>query len=296
MTPELTIVIPTRDRPALLRAAVASALGQDVDVEVIVVDDGSPEPVALARDPRLRVLRHKGPHGGSAARNLGAREARAPRVTWLDDDDELLPHAARTSLVAIHESDLPPPVAVLSGIDVVNDAGRVLERRLPPPALPRGSHFLLEGDVAGRSYHTKQTLVVDRELFLRLGGFDPAFRSRVQSELFLRLNPACSLAGVPVVTYRLRAHAGPRVSSDSSLRQRSFAQLVTKHREAFEAHPEPYAAFLLEHARKSWDIGQRMAAGRAVVRAARVAPAETTRRTAGALGDAARRRSPRGRG
>lgn len=289
MTPELAIVIPTHDRPALLRRAVSSALSQDVPVEVIVVDDGSPEPVVLPPDPRLRVLRHDRSQGGSAARNLGARQAEAPWVMWLDDDDELLPHAARTSLDAIRTSDLPPPVAALSGIDVIDDAGRVLERRLPPSALPRGSWFWLEGDVAGRSYHTKQTLVVDRGLIVELGGFDPAFRSRVHSELFLRLNPVCSLVGVPLVTYRLRAHSGPRVSTDPGLRQRSFAQLVARHRQAFEAHPEAYAAFLIEHARHSWAMGQRRAAGRAVARASRVAPSETTRRAAGAVGDAARR-------
>lgn len=282
MPPELTVVIPTHDRPALLQAAVASALAQDVEVAVVVVDDGSPEPVSLPPDPRLRVLRHDHSQGGSAARNFGAREARTPWVMWLDDDDELLPHAVRISLDALRHADLPPPVAVLSGIEVVDPSGRVLDRRLPPDALPRGGHFALAGEVPGRSYHTKQTLVVDREFILDLGGFDPAFRSRVHSELFLRLNPACSLLGVPEVTYRLRAHAGPRVSTDPGLRQRSFEQLVTRHRDAFEAHPQAYAAFLLEHARTAWPSGRRDA-GRAVWRAARVAPAETARRAAGAL-------------
>jgi len=285
--PELSIVVPTRDRPELLRAAVASALAQEgADVEVLVVDDGSSPPVRLDADPRLRVLRLDPGEGGSAARNLGAREARAPRVLWLDDDDELLPHAARVSLDALAASTLPPPVAVLSGIDVVDGSGRLLERRLPPDALPRGAHFALEGEVPGRSYHTKQTLVVDRELVLRLGGFDPAFRSRVHSELFLRLNPACSLQGVPVVTYRLRAHAGPRVSADPGLRQASFDQLVAKHRDAFAAHPDAYAAVLLQHARTSWGMGQRAGALRAVGRAARVAPRTTAARALGAARDA----------
>jgi hypothetical protein len=295
-TPELSIVIPTRDRPELLRAALRSALAQEgADVEVLVVDDGSQPPVALDDDPRLRVLRLEPSQGGSAARNLGAREARAARVLWLDDDDELLPHAARVSLDALDASALPPPVAVLSGIDVVDETGRLLERRLPPDALPRGGHFALEGEVPGRSFHTKQTLVVDRELVLGLGGFDPAFRSRVHSELFLRLNPACSLQGVPVVTYRLRAHAGARVSGNPALRQASFAQLVARHRDAFAAHPDAYAAVLLQHARTSWGLGQRAAALRATLTAARVAPRTTATRAAGALRDARERLAARRR-
>jgi hypothetical protein len=294
--PDLTVIIPTHDRPALLRAAVASALGQDVPVDVLVVDDGSPVPVDLPPDPRLRVLRHERSLGGSAARNHGAREARTRWVMWLDDDDELLPHAARVSLRAAERSTLPPPVAVLSAIDVVDETGKRVSRRVPPAALPRGGHFALEGPVPGRSYNTKQTLVVERDVILGLGGFDPDFRSRVHSELFLRLHPQCSLEGIPEVTYRLRVHSGPRVSGDPDLRQRSFAQLVARHREAFESHPSAYAGSLLEHARSSAALGQRRAAARAVLQAARVSPRETGRRAAGALRDAtagARRRGRR---
>jgi peptidoglycan/xylan/chitin deacetylase (PgdA/CDA1 family) len=83
---------PQRDW--LLRA-VHSALGQrGCRVELIVVDDGSPEPVAdlLASvdDPRLHVLRTS--HGGpSAARNAGIRVARGEYLRFVDADDLLEP-------------------------------------------------------------------------------------------------------------------------------------------------------------------------------------------------------------
>ncbi len=47
--PLLSIIIPTYNRPHLLLRAVNSALAQTVeDIEVIVVDDASPEPVQLS--------------------------------------------------------------------------------------------------------------------------------------------------------------------------------------------------------------------------------------------------------
>ena len=57
---EVSVVIPTRNRPRFLRQAVASALSQvDVDVEVIVIDDASDSPAAREAlhfaDPRVRV-------------------------------------------------------------------------------------------------------------------------------------------------------------------------------------------------------------------------------------------------
>jgi glycosyltransferase involved in cell wall biosynthesis len=86
--------VPTRDRPALLRRAVDSALAQaGASVEVVVVDDGSAEPVQLPGDPRLRVVRHAASRGGSAA-GTGTTEGTGRFVTYLDDDDTLLPHLA----------------------------------------------------------------------------------------------------------------------------------------------------------------------------------------------------------
>ncbi|MDP8958475.1 MAG: glycosyltransferase family 2 protein, partial [Actinomycetota bacterium] len=117
--PEATIVITTHDRPELARRAVRSALAQTVrDVEVIVVDDGSQEPFHLSeRDDRARVLFTGEAAGVCAARNIGLQAARGRWITFLDDDDELLPNMLEESLLAARNSQLPSPVAVLSGIE-----------------------------------------------------------------------------------------------------------------------------------------------------------------------------------
>jgi glycosyltransferase involved in cell wall biosynthesis/SAM-dependent methyltransferase len=84
-----------RPRPDWLLEAVDAALGQqDCRVELIVVDDGSPRPVAeilQARpDQRLRVIRTE--HGGiSRARNAGMMDARGTWFRFLDGDDALPP-------------------------------------------------------------------------------------------------------------------------------------------------------------------------------------------------------------
>jgi glycosyltransferase involved in cell wall biosynthesis len=78
--------------PAELNEAVDSVLGQtSEDLELIVVDDGSSQPVAelLAdhHDERLRIVRHPTNRGVSAARNTALRLARAPLMSHLDSDD-----------------------------------------------------------------------------------------------------------------------------------------------------------------------------------------------------------------
>jgi glycosyltransferase involved in cell wall biosynthesis len=268
-----TIVVPTRDRHDLLVEAVDSALGQrDSDVEVVVVDDGSRDPVALPSDPRLRVARHLRPRGVSAARNLGISLSATPYVAFLDDDDRIRPHLVARSLELLGQADEPAPVAALTAVAVVDANGRTREVRKPPTSLPRGSHFSLEPSEPGRSYLSKQTLVAPRETLLAIGGFDERFRSRVVTELFWRLNEVCSIVGADDVTYELHAHPGPRLSGDRRLRQRSFRQLVDVHRDLLARHPEGHAELLLQHARTSYEAGQPVAALTAAVRSLKVSP------------------------
>src|SRR3954447_11546631 len=84
--------MPAYRANATIRESVSSALAQTVeDLEVIVVDDGSPEPVSSALhgidDPRLRIIRHERNRKAPAARNTALAAARAPLVSQLDADD-----------------------------------------------------------------------------------------------------------------------------------------------------------------------------------------------------------------
>ncbi|PSR19233.1 glycosyl transferase family 2 [filamentous cyanobacterium CCP3] len=262
MQPQLSVIIPTHNRPHLLPLAVRSALQQTyAELEVVVVDDASDPPVQLPADPRVRILRLDPGRGGAGARNAGTEAARGRWVTYLDDDDVLLPHMAAVSIAALEAAPQTAfPVGVLSGLNKVNEHGEVLLTRLPPAHCPKGDHFFLEEPEPGRSPHTKQTLVVEREVVLAIGGWDETFRSRVHSEFFLRLNPACTLIGLPTVTYHLLTHTGTRVSGNPKLRQESFNQLIEKHRAAFEAHPKMFAEFVYKHAQTSYAMGQTSAA------------------------------------
>ncbi len=96
MTIPCTILIPTKDRPNLLRRAVKSALiAAPGNSEVIVIDDKSNPPAQDALeefdDPRLVLLVNDGNSGAAAARNFGIKSAKGKVIFFLDDDDEILP-------------------------------------------------------------------------------------------------------------------------------------------------------------------------------------------------------------
>jgi len=90
--PDLSVVVPTHDRPASLARSLAALEAQrtDATLEIVVVDDASAaadevaEVVASSRNARL--VRHPEPRGPAAARGAGGRAASAPLVAYTDDD------------------------------------------------------------------------------------------------------------------------------------------------------------------------------------------------------------------
>lgn len=83
------MVVPTRNRAGYLEVALGSLNAQEGagESEVIVVDDGSSDATrTVARRAGARHVPLPPPGGLNAARNLGARESRAPLVAFVDDD------------------------------------------------------------------------------------------------------------------------------------------------------------------------------------------------------------------
>ncbi|MGH7084769.1 MAG: glycosyltransferase family 2 protein, partial [Acetobacteraceae bacterium] len=93
-----SVIIPTRNRPALFRQALASILAQSChDVEIIIINDGSADEHrsgyatalgdAAARARETTLISRPNGHGQSYAINAGAAEATQPYLCFLDDDD-----------------------------------------------------------------------------------------------------------------------------------------------------------------------------------------------------------------
>lgn len=96
MIPTVSAVVPTRDRPELLRAALDAILAQDYpgDIEVLVVYDQSTPDETLSRDDphrRVRVITNTRTPGLAGGRNTGILAATGDLIAFCDDDDEWLP-------------------------------------------------------------------------------------------------------------------------------------------------------------------------------------------------------------
>lgn len=225
--PEVSVVIPTRDRWPRLAVTLGAALAQeDVAVEVIVVDDGSldPTPDRLAEigDPRLVVLRNASPRGVAAARNRAIAEAHAPWIAFLDDDDLWSPRLLRAQLDAAGSR----PGAVLTYCDtVVLDGGLDAVSMIVPPEPGELVAQLRGWNVIGGP----SCVMADTRTVLRLGGFDERMSVLADWDLWIRLADAGPAAHCPASLVGYVVHEGGMFTRQPGAASADFRYLTAKH-------------------------------------------------------------------
>lgn len=180
--PDLSIIIPTFRREALLLEALQSALAvPGLALEVLVIDD-SPEGGAQAvvqalGDPRVQYLQQRPPSGGRPAvlRNLGAQIARGRLLYFLDDDDHALPQALAEACRRLDGAGCGVAIGLPRPFGAVPT--RVEEERAYFEAAARflarhGSRWAVTARLLfGHALVVCSTFVLRRDAFLATGGF-----------------------------------------------------------------------------------------------------------------------------
>lgn len=231
--PEVSIVMPAwRTRGDWLRAAVASALGgQDCPLELIVVDDGSPEALAPAlssiEDERLTVLRveHCGPY---AARNAGLAVARGAFVRFVDSDDVLEPGSTER-LLALARSG---PDVIAYGDTVLCDAELRPVSTISTALEGRVEEACLLGTFDVRVV----SMLFPRAVVDAAGPWEPAFPVSGDWDFVLRALEHGRVRRDPAVETYYRRHAGS-VTRLADIEAGEFARHAVVRR-YFERHPE----------------------------------------------------------
>jgi glycosyltransferase involved in cell wall biosynthesis len=232
--PEVSVVIPTRNRWPLLAETLASALGQqDVDFEVIVVDDGSHDETAdrLAEcgDTRVRAFRHDRGQGVARARNRGIAEARGQWIAFLDDDDLWSPMKLRTQLDAVRREH----AAFAYGSAVEFDEHAMNIGLWPAPEPQELAPKLLTNRnpiPAGCS-----NVLARIDLVRRLGGFDENLFQLADWDMWLRLVQAGNGAVCDDVLVGYRKHSANMLTVRERDIFSEFSYLTSKHAAASAA-------------------------------------------------------------
>jgi glycosyltransferase involved in cell wall biosynthesis len=183
MSPQISVIITTYNRAAMVTEAVESVLAQEMtDFELIVVDDGSTDETAeriSAFGSRLRYYWQENA-GVSAARNRGLESSTAPLVAFLDSDDLWLPYKLHLQHTYMMEH---PEVHICQTEEIWWRNGRQVN--------PKRHHRKPSGDIFRGSLDlclvSPSAVIMRRELFEMVGYFDTDLPAAEDYDLWLRV-------------------------------------------------------------------------------------------------------------
>ncbi len=247
--PDISVVIPTCNRPHTLLEAVRSVLGQQgVAVEVIVVDDsanhGAAGVIAALDDDRVRYLTNWQCSGGRPAvpRNTGMALAKGPLIHFLDDDDLVPPGHYEACLAAFAAR---PKIGVVFGtIEPFGDdaAEIVRQREYFARARQRARHCARLGHrwaftaamLFGPTLLVCSAGMVRRELVDAVGGFDVAMPLVEDVDFYMRAirhSGACFMDR-PALRYRIGPSLMRQPGRDRMILE-SYRQSQARYRQHF---------------------------------------------------------------
>jgi glycosyltransferase involved in cell wall biosynthesis len=209
LLPSLSVVIPTYNRAEYLPQAVSSALAQGgIEVEVIIVDDGSTDETAAVVGKyrsywgkRVSYVWQENSER-SVARNHGLRYARGEFLAFLDSDDIWLPDHARLCLAALRSH--PQAVAAYGEYGLMTADERPIHNWVARPA-STGRQFLFDLCLKRLILHPtevvlRRTAITSNELF------DPEIPGAEDWLLWVELASRGDFVPVGQPTVWMRAH------------------------------------------------------------------------------------------
>jgi LmbE family N-acetylglucosaminyl deacetylase len=232
--PLVSVVVRTRDRPALLRQALSSvAVSTYRRLEVILVNDGGAAPAAPGDFPfpllRVDLERNR---GRAAAANAGVGAARGDWILFLDDDDLIAPEHVET-LVRLARGTGARAVYTDAAVGVYEPDGATgwaARARTLPYSRDFDRDLLLFDN-----YIPFHTVLVERDLYREVGPFDESLEFFEDWDLLIRLSRLARFQHLAAVTCEYRHFRGAAHALGESGESRADfvatkARVLEKHR------------------------------------------------------------------
>jgi glycosyltransferase involved in cell wall biosynthesis len=229
MDPVVSVIIPSRSRPAMLREAVESVIAQTYrPIEIVIVLTGADaETTASARSLQEKYgarIVVTPPYNLATSRNNGIKAATGEWITFLDDDDLFAPTKIQRQV----------ETAELTGADVItnswtrfNEFG-LMESWTPHPDrhLPPGLSYaeaLMTGNFVSNG------LLVRAEIMKELGGFDEKLDACEDWDMWRRISHCHEVIYIDEPFVQIRVH-------DSNMSSRRWLMISTTLRHLIKMH------------------------------------------------------------
>lgn len=225
MIPMVTVIIPTYNREKTIGRAIDSILNQTYkDIEIIVIDDGSSDgtiEVLKKYGEKVRVLTQSH-RGANAARNKGIENANGKYIAFLDSDDEWLEDKIHKQIEYMTLNNKQVCFCPYKLID--SD-----ERYIPSDYINTDKYevniaeVLANGNVIGTP-----TLILEKSVLDKVGGFDEQMKSLQDYELAIRISKNYEIGYIPEIlvnAYRMNVS----ITNNESAYADSIGKIMKNH-------------------------------------------------------------------
>lgn len=228
----LSVIITTCHRSvSLLKCAVKSVQIQSYPyIEIIIVDDNESNST-LSIDieefcirENIIYIKQFGNKGACNARNLGVANSHGNYIAFLDDDDEWLPSKAMEQIAVLER-----------GYGLVFSKGLNVYASPVYKELPYGNNenFIQEPGfqtlLIKNHIGTTSQIMVTRESFFKVNGFDPTFPARQDYDLCLRISQHYKLYGIDKILFKHYHHSQYQISKDIDCTLKGYQKLYKKY-------------------------------------------------------------------
>lgn len=232
VNPLVSVIIPCYKQACFLPYAIESALAQThSNIEVVVVDDGSPDNTTeiAGRYPKVSCVRQIN-RGLAGARNAGFRASRGEYVLFLDADDRLSREAVEKHLACFTE--IPEAGFVVGDIDHMTTEGSYAGS--PRWPILQGNYY----EELLRVNHVANTIAVmfRRAVIERVGGFKAFCSPAEDYELLLRAARLFPSAHHRTVVAQYRRHPAS-LSRQGAVMLRAMQRVMEMQRPIAEENP-----------------------------------------------------------
>lgn len=228
--PLVSVVIPSYNRPESAANAVQNVMQQTYSpIEIIVVDDHSPEPIieeiSLATEDNgksVRIIRHNENRGANAARNTGVEEADGKFIAFLDDDDRW--HESKISKqVEVMEND-PNIGLVYTGRVRADMDGKIFSSDIPKISEDPTKELLLMNRIGSFSL-----VLVRKSALDEVGKLDEELPCWQDTDLFIRISQNYGIDCIEeLLTVRFIGAEG-QITRDFSRKEEGLKRFIEKH-------------------------------------------------------------------
>lgn len=227
--PKISVILPVFNRERTIARAIVSVLMQDLkEFELIVVDDGSTDHTAAIvkafQDPRIVLLRQSANLGANAARNRGIEHARSEIISFLDSDDEFLPHKL-SHIVDRFSSD--PNLGALVDSFEIRTRKKWTARQNPTLS---GKENIESAVFTRKLYKATPAITARKSAIVAAGLLDETLRRRQDMDLILRMSRLVHCESTSEILWRKHV-----TKISISVQQRTFMRAMI---DMCERHPD----------------------------------------------------------